>query len=312
MKSKIQVVIAAILIISSFSACDDTVGVNDDNHSLINYTDTGDKASSLNSRTAGIDHELPSSDLVSSSVLDSSEKPEKRTVSGNVQSGTSNEKTQSFVSINDDSDTSVRKPDSSNDDTVNIITYYYENEEVPTNPDVTSETGHHEDDPNDTDTDNGTEFSSDSDITSSIHEQLENPIAVGFFSEDDLAFSHNGGKIFLGENIKDAADILGQPKAVDSNSYNYDDFWILIKQDENEEEFVEEIQIFSNTIVTEKGIRIGMSGEDVVNTYGSSSTVVNDEYRYYIGNTYMYFYIPNGTVANMGYRIDREVDAETE
>ncbi len=314
MKRKIQVVIAAIMLISSFSACDDTIELNDDSHSLVNYTDTGDVASSLSSRTAEIDHEIPSSEPSYSSVINESSKyAENRTVSQNMPSKTNSNKTQSFFSSNNDTSENVRGSESIENNTVSIITYYYENEEVPVNSEVVSENENNEAPAIDTECDTDTEFCSDCDNTSSIHEQMEEPIAVGSFSENDIAFSYNSEKIHLGDNIKNAVEIIGEPIEVDSNSYNYENFWILIKQGENEEEeFVEEIQIFSNTLETEKGIKIGMTGEDVIRTYGNSSAVVNDEYRYYIGNKYMYFYISNGTVANMGYRIDREVDAEAE
>lgn len=314
MKRKIQVVIAAIMLISSFSACDDSIQLNDDSHSLVNYTDTGDKASSLSSRTAEIDHEISYSEPTSSADLNiSSKDEEKRTVSRNTPSQINSDKAQSFFSSYNDASESVSSSESIADNTVSIITYYYEDEEVPVNSEVVSEIENNEEPPVDTECDTDTETFSDSDNTSSVHEQLEEPIALGSFSKNDIAFTYNSGKIYLGDNIKTAVEILGEPNAVDSNSYNYSDFWILIKQDENEEdELVEEIQIFSNTLETEKGIKIGMTGEDVIKTYGNSSAVVNDEYRYYIGNKYMYFYISNGTVANMGYRIDREVDAEAE
>ena len=57
-----------------------------------------------------------------------------------------------------------------------------------------------------------------------------------------------------------------------------------------------------------KDIKIGDSIQKVFDVYGSDWMRCEDEYRYYIGNSYMYFYVQNGIVANIGYSFDNELE----
>ena len=307
MKKKILVIIAAILFISSFSACDDKKQqVKDDNYSLVNYTDTGESASSMNSKTADIEHSTVSSDVtVESEEVSSANNSDtvKTTASDNSKSvnPASSKSTVSTVS-----------------NTVNTITYYFENE-VDTESDTpqTSSEEHDSDSDseNDTDSDNTVDTDTDTEAVSSQPAE-EEPVPAGSYTEEDIAFYYNGEKIYLGDSIDSVTEIVGEPNSIDSNTYNYDEFWITVTDLEDiEEKFVETIQIFKNTqntLQTEKGIKIGMSSEDIVKAYGSSNIIVDGEQRYYVGNKYMYFDVQNDIIANMGYRIDHEVVVDDE
>lgn len=292
MKSKIIIILAAVLMLSSFSACDKTAPSFDDNHSVVNYTDTVENASRNNSRTKEIEHSVVSSEITEQSTRASSS-------DADVD--------QKNVSTNDDSsDISSKNTSSIASNTVETTIYYYENDDNDDDSQTPT---------SDTDTDISSDMDSDSvisddtDVTSQT--VSEQPVIIGSFSEDDIAFFYNREKIYLGDDINAATAIAGEPNSVDYHNYNYNDFWIAVTQNEDSM-FVEEIQIFNNTLETEKGIKVGMTEDDVIKAYGESSIVINDEHRYYVGNKYMYFDVQNGIVADIGYRIDREVDNESE
>ncbi len=300
MKKKILVIISAILFISSFSACDDKEQqVKDDNYSLVNYTDTGEGASSMNSKTADIEHSTVSSDVtVESEEVSSANNSDtvKTTASDNSKSvnPASSKSTVSTVS-----------------NTVNTITYYYENEvdtenntsqtssEIETDSDVSLEP--------DTDSDN----SSNTDV-SSAQSDTEEPITVGSYTEEDIAFYYNGEKIRLGDSIDSVVDIIGEPGDIEGNVYYYNGITVTTSSKNGSDAYVDSLQFFSKDFETEKGITIGAAYEDVVKTYGNSNTVFNDEHRYYVGNEYMYFDIQNNIVANIGYRVDYEVEINSD
>ena len=306
MKKKALVILAAILLISSFSACKDNAKGTDDNQSFVNYTDTGEGSSSMNSKTADIEHSTVSSD----STVDSVEA---------VGGDNSDDNSSTAHENSNPSDSSSGKEVASTvPNTVNTITYYFENE-VDTESDTpqTSSEEHDSDSDseNDTDSDNTVDTDTDTEAVSSQPAE-EEPVPAGSYTEEDIAFYYNGEKIYLGDSIDSVTEIVGEPNSIDSNTYNYDEFWITVTDLEDiEEKFVETIQIFKNTqntLQTEKGIKIGMSSEDIVKAYGSSNIIVDGEQRYYVGNKYMYFDVQNDIIANMGYRIDHEVVVDDE
>ena len=59
---------------------------------------------------------------------------------------------------------------------------------------------------------------------------------------------------------------------------------------------------------TEKLVKVGMTAEEACAVYGEDYLQYEEEYRYYIGNKYMYFYVQNGIVANIGYSFDNELE----
>ncbi len=298
MKKKILVIIAAILFISSFSACDDKKQqVKDDNYSLVNYTDTGESASSMNSKTADIEHSTVSSDV----TFESEE----------VSSPDNSDTAKTPVSENSKSVSSASSKNtvSTVSNTVNTITYYYEeidtenstsqtSSEVETDSDVPSEP--------DTDSDD----SSNTDI-SSTPSDFEEPVTVGSYTAEDIAFYYNGEKIYLGDSIDSVFNIIGEPDDTEENVYYYNGITVTTSSENGSEAYVDSLQFFLKDFSTEKGITIGAAYEDVIKAYGNSNTVVNDEHRYYVGNEYMYFDIQNNIVANIGYRIDREVEIDS-
>lgn len=329
MKRKVLVILALILFVAGLSACDDKVESKEDSHSLVNFTDTGENSSNISSHTKEIEHSDSSSDT-------------ENVVTSNESNVTASENNNSKESRKSSSDNKINSKNagttSSETSAVNTITYYYySNDGGGNNNNDNSSFDDDSDDVSsqissvaegsDTDllseSDTDTEIDTDSDVNSNEPDSDE-PIYHGSYTSEDIALFINGEKIRLGDEIESVVEIIGKPKSVDvisgsDNSeiskkmYNYDDFWITVANSEEDSEYrVEAAQIFNDTLETEKGVRIGMTLTDVLKAYGESSTVSNDEHRYYVGKEYMYFDVQNGIVADIGYRIDNDVDNEKE
>ncbi len=313
MRKKSVVILVSLFFVLSLTSCDEKSQVKDDGHSIINYTDTGDVASSMGSRTAEYEYNPVNS-----------EEP--------VVSKSTEKKTEHSVLVSEvsSSASSGSHTSSVTDNTVHTITYYYTIEPGEDDVEVSTHTADDtESDVSRLDTDS--DFVSDSDDTDTdtdsdtANEQVgsENPVEVGSFSEEDMVFLINEGNIYLGDDIESVKEPLGEIKSVEAvpvqsdpdienQIYNYDDFWLMAVPDEDSVYRVEEIQIFNDNISTSKGIKVGMTVTDVLKAYGLSSSITNDEYRYYTGNQYMYFYIQNGIIGNIGYRIDHSVDNDSD
>ena len=70
-------------------------------------------------------------------------------------------------------------------------------------------------------------------------------------------------------------------------------------------DYIQDINISSGTIKTDKGIGVGSSLTDVENAYGKDYTVSGKMYEYYQDDTkYMYFFILNDVVQYYGYGMD--------
>ncbi len=147
-------------------------------------------------------------------------------------------------------------------------------------------------------------------------------ISFGDFSENDLNVVLNGIEVAVGQSIDNIESEIGTPLSIiditpESEQgdlkkvYNYDCFCIEATFF-NEENIcvITGIQIFDNSVETEKGIRIGMSVSDAVAVYGLETISHGDYSRYYIDNRYMYLYVPNGIIANIGYGIDLDPEFE--
>lgn len=304
MKKKTLVILAAIFLISSFSACGDTASSPDDSHSLVNYTDTGESYSSVSSRTADIEHSSEAAESTAASVSEESSDAEV------------NASKETNLSKSSSSSASSSKTSSTVSNTTNTVIYYYENDDSEIDSSHVSQTSSAEESSVPvSDSDTESQDSTDTDVVSG-QEVVDEPVSDGSFTEEDIALYYYGDKIYLRSSVDSVKEILGEPNSIDKtdnrDTYYYNDVSItVVSNGDSDEMFVEEIEIFDSALETEKGIKNRMSLDDVINTYGSSSTVFKDEYRYYVGDEYMYFYVQNGIVANMGYRIDHEVDNES-
>ncbi len=165
----------------------------------------------------------------------------------------------------------------------------------------------------DTESESDTQTESSSDTNSeTVSDQTDSDTIK--FTEADLDFVVNGERIKLGESMTDALKLLGEPLNISElpfggKSYSFDGFTVNTKLiDDNKDETIISIEIFSDTIETEKLVKVGMTAEEACAVYGEDYLQYEEEYRYYIGNKYMYFYVQNGIVANIGYSFDNELE----
>ena len=261
-----------------------------------------------------------------------------------VENGSKREESKKTDSKTSKADEKDKDTDSQGAETVTVITekttttyYYTEYSEEDTDEggmNIVDDNSHHNTDTasdtaSDTDTDVSTESDSDSDTDidvssdtqtysgtdSDTQTDSENTDSeVRHFTEADLDFVINGERVKLGDNISDVLPMLGEPLNISElpmggSSYSFDGFTVNTAANGEEQiETVVSVEIFSDTIETEKYVRVGMTAEEACAVYGEDYLQYEDEYRYYIDNKYMYFYVQNGIVANIGYSIDSELE----
>ena len=214
--------------------------------------------------------------------------------------------------------------------------YYYENEESEASENEESSESESDSEKNDTDSDSESDSAADPDTDTDTSEARDSETTetdskdtqtdtentdteTTSFEESDLEFVIAESRIKLGDNISDHEEILGELLHITDTKdaegeiigrlYSYEDFSIdTVYDTESGDEIIAAIEIFSDNIVTEKDIKIGDSIQKVYDVYGSDWMRCEDEYRYYIGNSYMYFYVQNDIVANIGYKTDKDME----
>lgn len=275
----------------------------------VNYTDTGDPESGFGNSTANVDH--------SSAASDDKKASGNETSAENVSSDRRRQSSRS-------SDAS-----SKGTTTKTTVTYYYTDENgehatdtevyITTDTDVrsvssvTSSAAESETD---------TARSTDTDTDISTDAASETPVSVGSFDESDLTFEYSGALITYGANIEDIVAVIGEPVHIDNipngenpefdnKTYNYELFSIETEPSQDGTVYtVCGMQIFDDSLSTSKGVYIGMPTIEAVRTYGNDYMICDDEYRYYIGSRYMYLYVQNSIVANIGYGYDKDLSTE--
>lgn len=295
-----------------FSGCNETAGNSslniedtDSSYYSVNYKDTGDPEKSLGNSSANVDH---SAVLVNSYTTSSA-------VSSIVSSVSSNSK-KSDTTRSNESGSMVKT----------TVTFYYSDEygehstdtevyvmtdtEVPSVSDAVSKIS---------DTDTDSEIVSEPSTDTSTDSDVQPIVSSGEFTYDDLSFAYEGTVISCGLDISIITETLGEPKHItnipnpnnsefDIKTYNYDHFSIeTAPSDDGSIYTVVGVQIFDDSVGTNKGVKIGMTVEDAIEVYGNDVKVFDDEYRYYVGNDYMYLYVQNGIIANIGYGYDSEI-----
>ena len=339
MKQTLYSVIIFLFAVFSFSACDENIDPpqSGSSYSVVNYTDTGDSGSKHTVSSTMVDHSSQSDSIVSFSSR-ASDTEIKNTSSKSSETSKSNAS----------SKTSSRASASSGSSTKTIVTYYYyddegehstdteisintESSETTVASDISSQAidSEHKEE---TDTesnvisepDTETETESDSAAPSDpdTDTQIETDIPQGEFTEDDLILTYGYTQIKYGQNI-DAivASIEEEPHHIDEipneenpdhpiKIYNFEHFTIETTPSEDGKIYrATGMQIFDDIVKTDKGAYVGMSADEAVDIYGNNMMIYGDEYRYYIGSKYMYLYIQNNIVANIGFGFDKEVAA---
>lgn len=333
-KRSLVLLLLTVFPLLGFTACSDegvssAVSISPDGSYVgVNYTDTGD----TNNSAQSIGHVV--SESVSHSVLSE--------ISADINKVQSDEIVYSESSVSSSiSSSAVSSSQKQNTATKTIITYYFTNEnddDVPdTESEVQSQAEHPETDSENTDSssdifkDSDSNFSlSDTDDTVLLSDtdttedtDSSQSVMSGEFTADDLVITINDVPVTLGTDIALVDETIGEPLSIDDTvsetdssviikkMFNFESLCIetVLSDDEAYYEIVG-IQIFDDFISTDKGLHIGMTAEEATAIYGESMMVYDDYYRYYIDNKYMYLYITNGLVANIGYSIDKEVQTD--
>lgn len=133
---------------------------------------------------------------------------------------------------------------------------------------------------------------------------------------DTAAFGFNNGELTLtpGDKFNAEAGSLSETTAyMEAASCYYDGLDKVFTYDGYEVttfpkadgDYIQDINISSETLKTDKGIGVGSSLADVESAYGNDYTVSGKMYEYYQDDTkYMYFFILNDVVQYYGYGMD--------
>ena len=317
MKKTLFVSALCVLTAMNLAACKDKNDGNDpsavdtdSSYYGVNYTDTGD--SGIHNSSANIDH--------SSSGEKSSSSSSSKAETSSVSKSSAASKSSSSASVS--SNTTSRSTSSR----TTIITYYYYDDEgehstdteVSVNDDTDSESSSETEvtsSENKSSTDTSTDTESD---TSTDSDTAVEP--TGEFTESDLVFNIDDVLITYDQDIAEIVSAFGEPESIDNipnesnpefdiQIYNYEKFFIIAAPSADGSVYtVSGMEIFSDTLSTEKGIHIGMTLEEAEQVYGKDAVTYGDEYRYYYDSRYMYLYVQNGIIANIGFGYDNELD----
>lgn len=134
--------------------------------------------------------------------------------------------------------------------------------------------------------------------------------------DSTAAFGFNNGELTLtpGDKFDVEADSLSETTAyMEAAScyfdgldkvFTYEGYEVTTFPKEDGD-YIQDINVSSETIKTDKGIGVGSSLSDVESAYGNDYTVSGKMYEYYQDDTkYMYFFILNDVVQYYGYGMD--------
>lgn len=140
--------------------------------------------------------------------------------------------------------------------------------------------------------------------------------ACGKKSTSD-AFGFNNGSVALTPGDKFDADAEGMPETtayVEAASCYYDgldkvfsyDGYEVTTYPKEDGDYIQDINISSDSIKTDKNVGVGSTLEELEKAYGSDYTLSGKMYQYYQDDNskYMYFFILNDVVQYYGYGID--------
>ena len=134
--------------------------------------------------------------------------------------------------------------------------------------------------------------------------------------ETSDTFGYNNGSVLLTPGVKFNADAEGMPETTAymeaascyfeglDKVFTYEGYEITTYPKEDGD-YIQDVNISSETIKTDKGVGVGRTLDEVEAAYGSDYTVSGKMYEYYQDNEkYMYFFILNDVVQYYGYGMD--------
>lgn len=134
--------------------------------------------------------------------------------------------------------------------------------------------------------------------------------------DDGGSFGFNNGSVLLTPGEKFAADNEGMPETLEymeaascyfeglDKVFTYDGYEITTYP-KADGDYIQDVNVSSETIRTDKGVGVGSTLEDIEAAYGKDYTVSGKMYEYYQDDTkYIYFFILNDVVQYYGYGMD--------
>ena len=134
--------------------------------------------------------------------------------------------------------------------------------------------------------------------------------------DNGTAFGYNNGELTFtpGEKFDAQSDSLAETTAyMEAASCYYDGLDKVFTYEgyevttfpKEDGDYIQDINISSESIRTDKEIGVGSTLADVEEAYGKDYTISGKMYKYYQDNTkYMYFFILNDVVQYYGYGMD--------
>ncbi len=244
-------------------------------------------------------------------------------------SAADSENVSSDVSVSADEKTNSSKAQSNSSKPKTTITYYYytTEDEDPEGEDISDNDGcehsnssQAESSAADTDSRESGTSSADDETDTDKSSDIEIP-NEGEFTEDDLILTYGSTEITYGTDVNEMMAAMNeQPLHIysipnpdnsefDIKIYSFEHFAVeAVPSDDGTSYFASGMEIFDDAISTNKGVHVGMTLDRAAAIYGAAAAVEDDEHRYYIGDKYMYLYVQNGIVANIGFGRDTQAD----
>lgn len=314
MKKAILIMLSALLLISSFTACGNKKNnYDEDGYSRVLYDDNEEESSveegeeknaegesnaeKPDSKDAVADNKENNGESDSDKDKKSSDSDTSSKIRINNTSGSSSNASSKAASSKASSTASRTSTATSSRAASSRIT-------VSSTPSLTSSNTVSSDLNSDTDTNTDTEWY-DSDIEDTDSEDIvdtdsETEIEKGYFVESDMSFPVNYGQISVGQSFQSADDLLYGYNTVTEIAggkiYYYNECEITTAGDEDNE-YITNIHITSSSYAISKDIRIGSTTDDLLRAYGDPEY----GYTYTWGNRSLNFAVSDDVITDISF-----------
>ncbi len=309
MKKAILIALAALLLVSSFTACGSKkANYDEDGYSRVLYDDSDTERLEEDEGESSKEYEQSENSEESQTDTDSAEGNEGKIESRSENSDSDKKNTTTVTAKKAASSSASSKDASSSSGKSTTVKSTTSKASVTTSSKaasvaasssaVSSENDDTDSSYNsDTDTNTDTEwFDSENDSTDSETEDTDSKIEKGSFEYFDMAFPVNGSSIQVGQDFKTADDLLGGPNNKVGNVYYYNECEITTNGNEDNE-IITNITINNYGYYISKGIGIGSTTEDLLRAFGDAEF----GYTYTLGDRILNFTVLEDTVTGISF-----------
>ena len=308
MKKAILIMLAALLLVSSFTACGSKkANYDDDGYSRVLYDDSDAENSKEDEDEDPKEDEQSESSVESQTDTDSAEDKEEKIESRSKNSDSDKGNTTTVTAkkaVSSSASSKAANSSSSKSTTIKSTTSKASaavsskaTSAAESSSSVSSENYTDSSYDSDTDTNTDTEwFDSENDSTDSETEDTDSEIEKGSFEYSDMAFPVNGSSIQVGQDFKTADDLLGGPNNKVGNVYYYNECEITTNGNEDNE-IITNITINNYGYYISKGIGIGSTTEDLLRAFGDAEF----GYTYTLGDRILNFTVLEDTVTGISF-----------